>query len=84
MTFEHISENLGRDPDYLDRLINETEAASFIGYTIRALQGWRVKGGGPQFIKVSARSIRYRRRDLIEWAEGKLRSNTSEEIGNAA
>ena len=76
--FQHISENLARDPDYLDRLVNENEAASFIGYTIRALQGWRVKGGGPQFIRVSARSIRYRRRDLIEWAEARLKRTTSE------
>ncbi|MEQ8708989.1 MAG: DNA-binding protein [Rhodospirillales bacterium] len=67
------------DPDYLDRMINENEAADFIGYTTRALQGWRLKGGGPRFIKVSSRSIRYRRRDLIEWADARLRSSTSEE-----
>ena len=78
MSFQHISQNLARDPDYLDRLINESEAAGFIGYTIRALQGWRVKGGGPKFIKISAKSIRYRRRDLIEWAESRLCAHTSE------
>ncbi len=78
MQFEHISQNLARDPYYLDRLINENEAATFIGYTIRALQGWRVKGGGPKFIKVSARSIRYRRRDLIKWSEDLLVASTSE------
>lgn len=66
------------DPDYYDRLINEREAAQYVGYTVRALQNWRVRGGGPKFIKVSARSIRYRRRDLIEWAESRLVSNTSE------
>ncbi len=76
--FQHISENLSRDPDYLDRLCNENEAAIFIGYTIRALQGWRVKGGGPKFVRVSSRSIRYRRRDLIEWAEERLKRTTSE------
>jgi predicted DNA-binding transcriptional regulator AlpA len=78
MTFQHLSENLARDPDYLDRLINENEAATFIGYSIRALQGWRVKGGGPKFVKVSQRSIRYRRRDLIAWAESHLKSSTAE------
>ncbi len=71
-------EHLDRDPDHLDRLINENEAAAFVGYTVRALQGWRVKGGGPKFIKVSARSIRYRRRELIAWADARLRSHTSE------
>ncbi|KJS38251.1 MAG: hypothetical protein VR70_10475 [Rhodospirillaceae bacterium BRH_c57] len=65
-------------PDHLDRLINEVEAADFLGYTIRALQNWRVRGGGPQFVRVSARSIRYRRRDLIAWAESRLYSNTSQ------
>lgn len=83
--FQHLSNNLARDPDYLDRLIDENEAASFLSYSVRALQGWRVKGGGPQFIKVSARSIRYRRRDLITWAEEKLCANTSQfNAGEAA
>lgn len=77
--FQHISENLARDPDYLDRGIDEVEAASFLGYSVRALQGWRVKGGGPKFVKVSQRSIRYRRRDLIQWFENLLRAHTSEE-----
>lgn len=67
------------DPDYLDRLINENEAAAFLGYTVRALQNWRVRGGGPKFVKVSARSIRYRRRDLIAWIERLTRSSTSDE-----
>ena len=75
---QHISDNLARDHDYLDRLIKEAEAAQFLGYSVRALQNWRVRGGGPQFAKVSSRSIRYRRRELILWAEGRLVSNTSE------
>ena len=66
-------------PDYLDCLINEYEAADFLGYSVRALQNWRVRGGGPKFIKVSARSIRYRRRDLNAWIEERLRSHTSED-----
>ena len=64
------------DPDHLDRLISENEAASFLGYTVRALQNWRVRGGGPRFIKVSSRSVRYRRRDLIAWANSLARTNT--------
>lgn len=66
------------DTEYLDRLINERDAADFLGYTVRCLQNWRVRGGGPKFVKVSARSIRYRRRDLYEWIEARLQSNTSE------
>jgi len=65
------------DPDYLDRLITERDAADFLGYTMRALQNWRVRGGGPVFVKVSNRSIRYRRRDLVAWVESKLAENTT-------
>ena len=60
-----------------DQLINERQAAEFLGYTVRALQNWRVRGGGPKFVKVSSRSIRYRRRELIAWSESLLITNTS-------
>jgi len=66
------------NPDYLDKLINETEAADYLGYTIRALQNWRLRGGGPSFVKVSARSIRYKRRDLNSWVDALTVSSTSE------
>tara|TARA_R110002124_G_scaffold155710_1_gene322876 strand:+ start:5454 stop:5648 length:195 start_codon:yes stop_codon:yes gene_type:complete len=59
-------------------MIPEHEAADFTGYTVRALQNWRLRGGGPKFIKVSGRSVRYRRRDLIEWAESLLVASTTE------
>lgn len=71
--------NLTEHPDHLDCLINETKAAEYLGYTIRALQNWRVRGGGPKFIKVSARSIRYRRRDLNAWVEAHVRNHTTQE-----
>lgn len=67
-----------QDPDYFDRLITERDAADFLGYTMRALQNWRLRGGGPVFVKVSGRSIRYRRRDLLNWVESKLAVNTSQ------
>lgn len=67
-----------RDREYLDQLIDERAAAEFIGYSVRALQNWRVRGGGPPFVKVSARSVRYRRRELIAWADARLVASTSE------
>ena len=70
--------NLKTDPIYINRLVDEKEAAQFLGYSVRALQNWRVRGGGPRFVKVSARSIRYRFCDLLEWSESKLVSSTSE------
>jgi hypothetical protein len=62
----------------LGRLLNEHEAAAFLGYTTRALQNWRLRGGGPVFVKVSDRSIRYRHRDLVAWIEARLRTSTTD------
>lgn len=50
MQFQHLTENLSRDADYLDRRIDETKAADFLGYTIRAIQKWRVRRVGPKFV----------------------------------
>ena len=71
-------QNVELDPSHLDRLIDEFAAAEFVGYWVRALRNWRVRGGGPRYIKVSARSIRYRRRDLIAWADARLCNSTSD------
>jgi hypothetical protein len=59
-------------------LINEHEAGEFVGVGVRAMQAWRQRGGGPRFIHISARCIRYRRADLRDWADAKLRANTAE------
>tara|TARA_R110000868_G_scaffold37022_2_gene130969 strand:- start:65 stop:307 length:243 start_codon:yes stop_codon:yes gene_type:complete len=75
---QNIQHEGQKQPDYLDRLMNEHEAAEFLSYTTRALQNWRVRGGGPNYIKVSARSIRYRRRDLIAWVDERTYSNSTQ------
>ena len=62
----------------LDQLMDERAAASVLCYSVRALQNWRHRGGGPKFVKVSARSIRYRRRDLLTWIEARTVANTSQ------
>lgn len=64
--------------EYLDQLLNENEAARMLGFTVRALQNWRVRGGGPQFVKISKRSVRYQRRDLLAWVNKHMKSNTSQ------
>jgi len=70
--------NANNEPaaDYLDGFIDETQAADFLCQSVRTLQKWRVSGYGPNFYK-PGRSVRYRRRDLLEWAEGRRRANTS-------
>lgn len=62
----------------LDRLMDEREASDLLCYSVRALQNWRHRGGGPRFVKVSGRSVRYRRRDLLAWIEERTIANTSQ------
>lgn len=61
--------------DYLDGLIDEAKAADFLCQSVRTIQKWRVTGYGPKFFK-SGRSIRYRRRILLEWADARRHTNT--------
>lgn len=75
---QDLQRNRSQDPDYLDKLIDERQAAEYLCYSVRALQNWRIRGGGPQFVKVSSRSVRYTRRDLQAWIAGRKVSNTSQ------
>ncbi len=61
-----------------DALLREPEAAAFLGFTPRTLQAWRQRGQGPVFVRISARAIRYRKKDLNRWAQDRLRSSTSD------
>ena len=63
-----------------NRLVNETVAGEFLGVTPRAMQAWRYKGGGPVFVKISARCVRYRIVDLMDFIESRLAHNTSESV----
>ena len=59
-------------------LLTEREAAELIGFTPRFLQERRFRGSGPKYVKVSARSVRYRPEDLQAWAADRLRTSTSD------
>ena len=72
------------DSDYWQALINEGEAADFIDQSKRTLQGYRYRGGGPLYIRLSRRCVKYRRIDLRQWAEARLRSSTSDAGSEAA
>ena len=59
-------------------LLSEKEACKILGFSVRTLQTWRVDGGGPTFVKISARAVRYRRCDLNAWIESRLCQSTAE------
>lgn len=65
-------------PDDLDRLMDEEAAGDYLGVTRRTIQHWRLKGGGPKYVRISARCIRYRKRELNHFAEERMVSSTSE------
>ncbi len=65
-------------PDYFDSLIGERDAAAFLHVSVRTVQNWRVRGGGPQYVRISARAIRYCRRDLMDWIKAHRCANSSQ------
>jgi predicted DNA-binding transcriptional regulator AlpA len=59
-------------------LRNEVQAAAFLGISPRALQKWRVTGGGPQYLRLSSRCIRYSQAELVRWIEARVCRATAE------
>ena len=66
------------DLAYWHELIPETEAAEFLDLTPRSMQAMRQRGGGPKFIRLSSRCIKYTRTLLKAYADARLRSSTSD------
>lgn len=64
-----------------DHLLTTRQAASYLNFSPRALESWRLKGGGPRHVRISARAIRYRRADLDDWITDRLRDSTSDHAG---
>ena len=62
----------------LEPLLNEKEAAPALGVSVRTLQCWRVRGGGPNFIRISRRAVRYCPSDIAEWIAARRVSHTGE------
>ena len=59
-------------------LLKESEAAEALGVSPRTLANWRSRGGGPVFVRLGGKAIRYRATDLVEFVEERLRRHTSE------
>jgi len=57
-------------------LLTPAEAGEQLGLTPAALAQLRYTGGGPCFIKLTAKAVRYRQSDLDSWIAAKARSST--------
>ena len=60
-----------------DAALNENQAAEFLGVSVRTLQAWRVRGGGPRYCKLG-RSVRYQKRELVRFQQENTVSSTTE------
>ena len=59
-----------------DTSLNENQAAEFLGLSVRTLQAWRVRGGGPLYVKIG-RSVRYQRRQLLDFQKAHTVASTA-------
>ncbi len=62
--------------DLFNQIATE-KAAEFLSVSPRLLEKLRREGGGPSFVRISQRCIRYRLKDLIDWQESLLRENNA-------
>jgi hypothetical protein len=59
-----------------DALLFPAEAAHLLALSARTLEGLRLRGGGPAFVRLR-RAVRYRRADLSAWVEARRFGSTS-------
>lgn len=59
------------------RLLNEKKAAAVLDVSDRTLQSWRLKGGGPPFLKLNG-CVRYDAAALDAWIDSRSRASTSD------
>jgi len=58
------------------RLDTEKEAAAYLNVSPRTLQAWRLRGGGPAYVKLGA-AVRYDRDALDRFITERTRANTA-------
>lgn len=63
-----------------DRLLTPTELAERLGVSVGTLANMRWRGGGPPYIRMSGRCVRYRPSAVEKWISEREVSSTSEEI----
>ena len=57
------------------RLTDTVQLAEYLGNEVNTVEGWRLKGIGPRYIKVG-RLVRYRTEDVDLWLESQTRNST--------
>ena len=60
------------------QLLRQAEVAKILNLSPRTLEAWRHRGGGPRYLRLTARVIRYRRLDVNQFMEERVRTNTAD------
>ena len=71
------STNLDSPDTEGQQLLRQAEVARILNLSPRTLEAWRHRGGGPRYYLLNPRCVRYRRSDLIEFLEERVRTSTS-------
>jgi hypothetical protein len=58
-------------------MLYPAEAAALLALSPRTLESLRVRGGGPPFVRIGTRAVRYRRGATLDWAMSRERANTT-------
>jgi len=60
-----------------ESLLNEDEVAALLNLSVRTVQIWRLRGGGPPFIKLR-KHVRYKPSDVAAFVAAHTRRSTSD------
>ncbi|MPZ16580.1 MAG: helix-turn-helix domain-containing protein [Luteitalea sp.] len=63
-------------------LVPEDQFADEIGQSKRSIERWRRIGFGPRYVKLGRRVL-YRRCDIDQWLESRVRQHTAEQAQGA-
>ena len=61
----------------VSEMLNTKQAADYLNLSQATLEAWRCRGGGPVFRKFG-KAVRYRKDDLDNYANNRVRTSTSE------
>jgi predicted DNA-binding transcriptional regulator AlpA len=62
----------------MEELLTTRAAAGILKMSHRTLESFRLRGGGPRYVRLSRRAVRYHPADLDAWIEESRRSSTSD------
>ncbi len=72
------SNNLDERGSDGQQLLRQKEVAKILNLSPRTLEAWRHRGGGPRYLLLTPRCVRYKKSDLNQFMEERVRTSTSD------